>query len=242
MPLTSSPENIDVVILCGGMGTRLKNIVSDRPKVMALVNGQPFLDTLMDYVAGFKFRRFILCVGYMKDFIKKYYIQRSGVQKILFSEEEDSLGTAGAIKNAGPLIQNSPFLVMNGDSFCKIDIKAFLDFHINKKALASIALVSPDKDVDYGVVIVDANARVMSFNEKAKPDINGFINAGMYFFNRDILGFIPRGVKYSLEYDLFPDIINKGVYGYVTRERLIDIGTPERFQKAEGFFEREKIK
>lgn len=232
MPFTSSPENMDVVILCGGMGTRLRNIVSDRPKVMAEVNSRPFLDILIDYVAGYGFKRFILCVGYMKDFIKKYYEQRSSDLKILFSEEKDLLGTAGAIKNAEALIQSNPFLVMNGDSFCKIDIKAFLDFHINKKALASIALVSPDKDADYGVVTVDDNRRIMSFNEKVMPDVDSFISAGVYFFNRDVLDFVPANTNYSLEYDLFPKITDKGIFGYITGESVIDIGTPDRYRDA----------
>lgn len=223
---------MDVVILCGGMGIRLRNIVSDRPKVMAEVNSRPFLDTLIDYVAGFKFRRFVLCVGYMKDFIKENYEHDSSGLDILFSEEKDLLGTAGAIKNAEAFIRSNPFLVMNGDSFCRIDMKKFLDFHFSKNAFISIALASQAKDADYGVVRLDSSQRVISFNEKIKPDIDNFVSAGIYLFNKDAFGLIPSNINYSLEYDFFPNIIDKGIFGYITGEGVIDIGTPDRYRDA----------
>ncbi len=227
-----NPEYIDVVVLCGGLGTRLKKVVSDRPKVMAEVNNKPFLEILIDYIAVFGFRRFVMCVGYMKEKIREHFERRKDVE-ILFSAEEELLGTAGAIKNAEKFIRSNPFLVVNGDSFCRINVKGFLDFHITKKAYASIALVLPEKDADYGVVAIGDDQRILSFNEKREPDTGGFINAGMYFFNRDILKLIPENITYSLEYNLFPHIIDKGIYGYVTGEKLIDIGTPERYRKAE---------
>lgn len=230
-----NPEDIDVVILCGGLGTRLRGIINDRPKVMAEIKGRPFLDILIDHISDYKFKRFILCVGYMKEFIKEYYEKKDTGLTILFSEEKDLLGTAGAIKKVETMIKSNPFLVMNGDSFCNINLRNFLDFYIGKKASASIALVLPEKDVDYGVVTLNSNQRILNFNEKAKLNTDRFINAGMYFFNRDILEFIPSNINYSLEYDLFPRILDKGIYGYITKAKLIDIGTPERFKMAEKF-------
>lgn len=238
--MKTNPENIDVVILCGGLGTRLRGIINDRPKVMAEIKGRPFLDILIDHISNYKFRRFILCVGYMKEFVKEYYEKKNKGLTILFSEEKEPLGTAGAIKNAEPLIKSNPFLVMNGDSFCDINLKSFLDFHIEKKASTSIALVPPEKDADYGVVALDNNRRIVSFNEKARTDNNGFINTGIYFFGREILKLIPPNMSYSLEYDLFPNILDKGVYGYIAREKLIDIGTPERYRIAEKFLSEKK--
>lgn len=237
----SNLGDIDVVILCGGLGRRLKGIINDRPKAMAEINSRPFLDILIDYIAGYKFKRFILCVGYMKDVIKRYYEKRSGGLRILFSEERELLGTAGAIKNAEALIKSNPFLVMNGDSFCRINLRSFLDFHIGKKALASIALVPPEKDTDYGAVAVDSKQRLTSFNEKSIPAARGLTSAGIYFFCRDIFKFIPLRINYSLEYDLFPNLINKGnkgIYGYITKEKLVDIGTPERYKMAKDFLSR----
>lgn len=231
-------EDIDVVILCGGLGTRLRSAVNDRPKAMAEIKNRPFLDILIDYIGGYRFKRFILCVGYMGDVIKKYYGEKNSDPAILFSEEKELMGTAGAIKNAEVLIRSNPFLVVNGDSFCEIDIKKFLYFHVEKKASISVALVSPGKEADYGIVALNDNKRVTSFNEKGKPDNKGFINTGIYFFNRDVLELIPVNIKYSLEYDLFPNILDKGIYGFITEERLIDIGTPERYSKAEKILSR----
>lgn len=229
------PEDTDVVILCGGFGNRLRGIINNRPKVMAEINGRPFIDILIDYILGYKFKRFILCVGYMKEFIKEYYEKKNKSLTVLFSEEKELLGTAGAIKNAEYLIKSNPFLTLNGDSFCNIDLGSFMDFHISKEASASIALVPPEKDADYGVVILDNNQRIVSFNEKTRTDTDSFISAGIYLFNRDILKFIPTNINYSLEYNLFPSIIDKGVYGHVTEGKLIDIGTPERYKMAGKF-------
>lgn len=238
--LRTNPEDIDVVILCGGLGTRLRRTIDDRPKVMAEINGRPFLDFLIDYISDFKFKRFILCIGYMKEFIKGYYEKKNTGFEIFFSEEKVQLGTAGAIKNAESLIKSNPFLVMNGDSFCDINLRSFLGFHISKKTSASIALVIPEMDADYGVVTLDSNQRILNFNEKAKPNTYAFINAGMYFFNRDIFEFIPSDINYSLEYELFPRILDKGIYGYITKANLIDIGTPARFKMAENLLSRKK--
>ena len=240
MPSTLNPKEIDVLILCGGFGKRLRDVINNRPKPMAEINGRPFLDILIDYVASYGFRRFILCIGYMGDVIKQYYQERGSSLTILFSEEREPLGTGGAIKNTEPLIQSNPFLVMNGDSFCPIDLCAFLDFHTSKGALLSIALVKAKETQDYGVIALGESQRIVSFDEKrvgagfcsSPVEGNSFINAGIYLFDNHTLSTIPSHKNFSLEYDLFPKIINREFYGYVTSETLIDIGTPERYEKA----------
>ncbi len=145
-------ESIDVVLLCGGKGQRLKSVVNDRPKVLAEINGRAFLDILIDYIGSFGFKRFILCTGYKADLIREYYKDRSTNLKIIFSEEKRPLGTAGAIKNAQGLIKSSPFLVLNGDSLCKLNLKKFIDSYFQKKALFSIVLVQAKQASEYGVV------------------------------------------------------------------------------------------
>lgn len=236
MTSVSNPEDIDVIVLCGGLGTRLRAAVNGKPKVMADISRRPFLDILIDYIAGFKFKRFILCVGYMGHVIREYYENRmSNIRDLtlLFSEEKELLGTAGAIKNAEALIRSNPFLVVNGDSFCRMDTRNFLDFHIKKKSSLSIALGLPENGADYGNVALGSDQHIVSFNEKAKPNAGNFINAGVYMFSRDVLELIPPKISYSLEYDLFPKNIDKGIYGFITGEKVIDIGTPERYKKAE---------
>ena len=239
-----NPKEIDVLILCGGLGKRLRGVVNDKPKPLADINSRPFLDILIDYVASYGFRRFILCIGYMGDVIKQHYQTRESSLTILFSEEREPLGTGGAIKNAEPLIQSNPFLAMNGDSFCPFDLCAFLDFHTSKGALLSIALVRAEETQDYGVIALGESQRIISFDEKKDRSWSlsqvgaglcpspSFINAGIYLFDSHILSLMPARKAFSLEYNLFPKVINREFYGYVISETLIDIGTPKRYEKA----------
>lgn len=223
-------KKIDVLILCGGLGKRLKSVVSDRPKPMAEIDGHPFLDILIDYVASYGFQRFILCVGYRADIIKQYYRKKSKLVTILFSEESKPLGTAGAVKNAQKIIKSNPFLVMNGDSFCKINLHQFLNFHLSKRALLSIALVKSKKTAEFGVVKLGDSQQIIEFDEKGKAGCSNLINAGIYLFEKEVLSKIPKDKNYSLEYNLFPRM--KKCYGYITEGIFVDIGIPEEYKRA----------
>lgn len=232
-----TPRKIDVVLLCGGLGTRLKTVVHDRPKPMAEINDHPFLDILIDYVSDYGFKRFILCTGYKGDVVRKYYETKNSQAVFLFSEEKEALGTGGAIKNAEPLIQSNVVLVMNGDSFCNLNMLDFLNYHDSKKAFASIALVKKEKPLDCGVVRIDGNGRITGFHEKVKTNDMSLVNAGVYLFSKEVLSLIPAHKNYSLEFDLFPALVqNKAVYGFFTNQPLIDIGTPERYELAKRIF------
>ncbi len=233
------PGKTDVVILCGGKGERLQGVVKDLPKPMADINGRPFLDILIDYLTGFRFRRIILCIGYKAEAIKEYYSHRIS-PAILFSKEDSPLGTAGAIKNAEALVESDAFVVVNGDSFCPVDLNKFLQFHVRKDAEYSVCLAGSGKDTDCGFVTMDSSERVISFNERARPKGDSFINAGMYIFGKRIFQLIEAGKKLSLEYDIIPKLLDGRVYGYKTEEKLIDIGTPERYAVAKRLFNREK--
>ena len=225
-------KDIDVLILCGGLGKRLRSIVSDRPKPMAEINGRPFLDILMDYVSGYGFRRFVLCAGYKSEYIDAYYTTKNGTEKLLISKEEKPLNTAGAVKQAESYIQSENFMVMNGDSICRFDLEDFLRFHIESKAQATIALVEPQKEDDYGVAMMDGDNRITEFQEKGKTKDNGYISTGIYLFQKELLSHMPENSEYSIEYDLLPNLIGRELYGYVAKSKLIDIGTPERFRSA----------
>lgn len=224
-------RDIDVIILCGGLGKRIRTIIDDKPKPMASVGGRPFLDQIMDYVADYGLSRFILCTGYKAKIIEHYYQNKRLFGTILFSEEKKPLGTAGALKNAKRHIKSDPFLVMNGDSICKLDLAEFLRFHIDRDALVSIALVNSKDASDVGAVSLDNTQRVIKFREKSSLRNPGnLINAGIYIFNKKVLSLIPEGKFYSLEYDLFPKLDR--CYGFITNNVLIDIGTPEGYEKA----------
>jgi len=228
-------KNIDVVILCGGLGKRLRPAVNDRPKSLAEINGVAFLDTLIQYVASFGLKRFVLCCGYMGDTIRKHYQQIPGALEIVFSQEKEPLGTGGAIKNAQSLIQSSPFLVLNGDSFCKLNLSDFYKFHLKKKAVLSVALSKPGDDQNSGVVILDRKERIVKFNEKVKPVKGSRCSAGIYLMGKKIFQFMGKDKVFSLEYDLFPVLAEKDCYGYYRKNDFIDIGTPQNLMKASDF-------
>lgn len=226
-------DNRDVLILCGGKGSRLESVVNDRPKPMAEINGRPFLQILIDTITCYGFRRFILCTGFKADFIRNHYDGRESGFSVTISREEQPLGTGGAIKHAEPFIRSDTFLATNGDSLCPLDLNEFLEFHYSKGALLSMALIPSDDESDCGVVRITDSHQIESFNEKAEAGSSAFINAGIYLFEKRILDYIPENKPYSLEYDLFPQLVNDGAYGFVSTGTLTDIGTPERLKMAQ---------
>lgn len=233
-------EKTDVVILCGGLGKRLRSVVDDRPKVMAEIKNEPFLDILIEYAASFGFKRFILCVGYMSEAIGKHYKQKATPFEIIFSEEKEPLGTGGAIKNARSLIQSDPFLAMNGDSFCKLDFRDFYKFHTMKRAMLSVALSKLKNDQSSGVVILDEDGRIAQFKEKVESAKGGYSSVGIYLMQQEI--FHSMGKKaFSLEYDIFPNLVGKDCYGYYRGDEFIDIGTPQNLVNAEAFLKKNNV-
>jgi NDP-sugar pyrophosphorylase family protein len=224
-------KDIYVVILCGGLGNRLRSAVSDRPKVLAEIKNKSFLDILIDNLLKHGFINIILCVGYLKEQIKDHFDCDKDFN-IIFSEEEVPLGTGGALKNARPLINSDPFMLINGDSICDINFKDFLDYHVNKRALMSMVLTRIKNTGDYGNVVLDESNRIVSFKEKIENRGECLINAGIYLMQKDIFLYMPEEDKFSLEYDLFPKIVNEKCYGFIIGSDLIDIGTPERYEKA----------
>ncbi len=235
------PSEIDVVILCGGKGSRLQTVVSDRPKPMAQINESPFLDILIGYYRDAGFRRFILCTGHLSECISNYYAQKDDDLEIVISQENEPLGTAGAVKNAEALIKSQTFMVINGDSFCPVDIRMFLNFHFQRQALMTMVLVESEAANDAGTVRMDESGHITDFQEKIAGDGNVHINAGIYLFQKDVLSEIKHGQKCSLEYDIFPKLITADCFGYISNQELIDIGTPQRLKNARGFFEDKKL-
>ncbi len=227
---------VDAVILCGGLGSRLAGVVNDRPKPMAQIGRRPFLDILIDHFSHFGFRRFVLCTGHRSQFIQEHYSRRSDSLEFVISDEPSPLGTAGAVKNAETLIRSDSFLVANGDSFCPVDLTRFYDFHLEKQAVTSMVVVETQGRDDAGLVAIDDCQRIVGFEEKVSQRPGRCVNAGVYLFQREILSRIPANTKYSLEYDLFPKLVGSGSFAFVCREPLIDIGTPRRYELAKEYF------
>ncbi len=235
------PVDMDVVILCGGKGSRLQEVVDDRPKPMAQINESPFLEILIKCFSGFGFRRFILCTGYMAEAIDQYYKDQGGDLQIVISNEDKPLGTAGAVKNAEKKIRSEHFIVANGDSFCRVDLSEMLDLHFQRQALMTMALIESKAQNEAGTVRLDGSGRIIEFQEKISGVGNVYINAGIYIFSKDVLSGIIGGQKCSLEYDLFPELTNTECFGYISNQKLIDIGTPQRLMSARGFFKDKEL-
>ncbi|UCG58686.1 MAG: hypothetical protein JSU70_04065 [Phycisphaerales bacterium] len=143
---------------------------------------------------------------------------------------------AGTLKNAEELIRSEPFLVTNGDSFCAVDLAQFYEFHLSREALMSMVVVKSEDPADYGSVSLDPSQQIVGFREKGQAERDGYVSAGIYFFRTEILSLIPANTEHSLEYDLFPQLVDRQCYAFVSHERLIDIGTPERYEWASQYF------
>lgn len=235
--MSFSPSSIDVVILCGGKGTRLREVVDDRPKPLASINEKPFLDILIRQFMRAGHRRFILCSGFKGDMIQEYFNTADLPVDICYSHEQTPLGTGGAVKNAESLIRGDSFLVTNGDSCCRADLGAFCESHQRRQALMSIVLARSDDPEEYGSVQVNDDGQIVRFAEKEGFSKRAHVSAGIYLFDRKVLRYIPEGISYSLEYDLFPQLIKlkHNCYGFDSHTPVIDIGTPQRLEKARQY-------
>ncbi|MDO8489046.1 MAG: sugar phosphate nucleotidyltransferase [Candidatus Omnitrophota bacterium] len=229
-------EDTDVLILCGGEGKRLKKISGKTPKPMVRMGRRVFLDIIIENLRRLGFKRIILGIGYQAKFIRKYYTEHKvpGLE-IIFSEEKKPLGTGGAVKKAKRLIKSESFFVLNGDTFLRFNADKFIKFYSQKKSQLLILLKKAKANKDYGAITMDRNSKIISFNEKDCPRSNNFVNGGVYLFNKNVFSQMPKSHKFSLEYDFFPQMIGKGLYGYNEAGTFIDIGTPERYFTAKKY-------
>lgn len=232
--LTDSP---DLLVLCGGQGTRLRSVLIDRPKPLAMIGDRPFIEFVIAPFVRQGVRRVILCTGHLGHQFEEWYADRAHTFELIFSREATPVGTAGAIRHASRWITSRTVIVANGDSVCNIDLRRLLACHVEKRAQATLALTNVDERHDVGVVSMDARQRITAFHEKGADRAGGFHNAGVYVFERSVIDLIPTCQSYSLEYDWLPNLIPAGVYGCVSQGPLYDIGTPERlveFQRVAG--------
>ncbi|MBP7215989.1 MAG: galactokinase [Candidatus Omnitrophica bacterium] len=210
----------------------MRSKVFDRPKVLADINGQAFLDILIKFLAQSGFIRFILCLGYRGDMIRHHVSMQPSHLHFEFSQEDSPLGTAGALKHAQPLITSSQFLVLNGDSLCRIDYGKFFKFHYAHAASTSMVVRFSSDATASGLVVLDHASKIIAFKEKLDQRQSGFINAGIYAMDTSVFSLIPDHMQSSLEYDIFPQLALKAMYGFQTEEELIEIGTPEGLSRA----------
>jgi D-glycero-alpha-D-manno-heptose 1-phosphate guanylyltransferase len=228
--------DLTAAILAGGLGTRLRSVIADRPKVLAEVHQRPFLEYLLDQLAAAKMREVVLCTGYLGDHVRNRLGDTYGSLHLRYSQEPSPLGTGGALRLALPLLMSDPVMVMNGDSFCTADLGGFWSWHCQQHARATLLLTHQVDTRRYGRVELQSDGRIRRFHEKGTESSPGWINGGIYLISRSLLQVIPRGVPISLERDLFPSWVDHGLYGYCHGEAFLDIGVPEAYAVAGHFF------
>src|SRR3989304_10354991 len=236
LTLMNKLSKITAVILSGGLGTRLRSVVLGQPKVLSEVNSRPFIAYLLDQLSQAGVEKVVLCTGYLGEQVKATFGEYYKDITLLYSQERITLGTGGALKLALPLLKSEPVLVLNGDSFCQADFVNFLNQHITKKATASLLLAEVPDFSRYGSVRMSMNGEITSFEEKSRKAGHGLINAGVYLLNNTFLESIPVNINISLEHEMFPLWINKGLYGFQNKGNFLDIGIPQDYAAAGRFF------
>lgn len=230
----------EAIILAGGLGTRLRSVVSDMPKCMAPVAGKPFLHYVISSLQKNGIENFIFSVGYMHEAIEIYLLHNYAELKYSISLEEEPLGTGGAIKLACSKALGKDIIVANGDTIFKINCDLLSQFHKEKNAACTLSL-KPMVNFDrYGVVELNEDYSIKSFKEKQWYQ-SGLINGGVYALN--VEKFLKENLpeKFSFESDylkknILPSNQSPKLYGIIQDEYFIDIGIPEDYERAQKDF------
>lgn len=229
-------SSITAAILAGGRGTRLQSVVADRPKVLAVVRGRPFLSYLLDQLLEAGVQEVVLCTGYMAEQIQEAFGNKYRSLRLFHSQEDAPLGTAGALRHASSFFKSESILVMNGDSFVDTNLRDFWIWHCALGADATVMVVKVLDSGRYGQVQIDGEGHLMGFSEKMEDHGPAWINAGIYLLRHAFLDRITAGGVVSLERDVLPACIGHGLYAYQNQGGFLDIGTPEAYASAESFF------
>jgi len=230
------------MILAGGMGKRLRPVVSDRPKPLAAVEEQPFLEVLIRTIARKGVKRFVLLTGYLSEMIEDHFnaVIVPGVS-IVFSREDTPLGTGGAVKNA-EAHATEPTLLVNGDTFFDADVDRLYRFHKEKSPLVTLSLRLVDDASRYGSVMMDDTGLVTGFREKAETRGSpGLINAGLSLLSLEFISALPAGRSFSMEQEVFPLIAGSGRMAGLRQDgAFFDIGTPESYEQFKSYVRNRK--
>ncbi|MCF8233012.1 MAG: nucleotidyltransferase family protein [Bacteroidales bacterium] len=230
---------MEAIILVGGLGTRLRRVISDLPKAMAPVNGRPFLEYQLAYLKSNGVNRVVLAVGYKKESIIAHFGNEFLQMEIIYAEEEEPLGTGGAILNALPVTKEPQFYILNGDTIFEISLNKLQNVHREKKADLTLALRKVQDTARYGAVTTDEYGRIKGFLEKGETEGEGLINGGIYFGDREFFEQISYPGKFSFEKDVLEqEYRQKRFYGIGFDDYFLDIGIPEDYKRAQDEFKR----
>lgn len=226
---------MEVIVLAGGQGSRLKGVVSDRPKVLADINGRPFLDYLLEHTLKFPVSKIIISLGYMAQSIVDFAGDSYRGIPVEYSREEKPLGTGGAIKKAMEKCSEKRVIIINGDTFFPIDLSDF--YNQSSNSSGAVALKRKSESLRYSF-IKTKNGVITSYTEK-KESGAGLISGGIYCLKKDALKNFPD--SFSIETDYFQRFAAKlNIKGIEYFDFFIDIGTPEDYEKAKTVLGRKR--
>lgn len=224
---------MECIVLAGGLGTRLKGIIGEIPKCMAVVAGQPILYHLFQYLTAQKCSRVILSLGYKHELVSNWLIATDWEFDIQTVIETEALGTGGGIQLAMRAAKNNDVCVINGDTMFDVPLQEMMQFHLSKNAECTLALKKLEHFERYGVVHAGQDENIVSFEEK-KYQESGTINGGIYIINR--AKFLARSLpeKFSFEQNYLEHFVGqKQFFAYKSEAYFIDIGVPEDFAQAQ---------
>lgn len=223
-----------VVIMAGGLGTRLGELTKDKPKPMLEVNDKPMIEHIIDSFVSFGFTKFMISVNYKAEVIKQYFKNGSdfGIE-VIYLEEKMRLGTGGALSLIDFEIKE-PFFIINGDILTKINFESMLSHHSKNNAKITIATKEYEYQIPYGVINSD-NIKITSIIEK--PTKKFLVNAGIYVLNPEVLEYIPKNKFYDMT-SLLESFIEKGdsTISFPIKEYWLDIGRKEEYSKANDHY------
>lgn len=227
----------EAIILAGGFGTRLREVVADVPKPIAPIADQPFLNYIFKYLKHFGFQHVVLSVGYQGEKIQALYGNEFEGISIDYAFEEEPLGTGGAIKFSLEKTTAEEVLVLNGDTFFEVDLDELYQVHDNWLADVTMVLREVEKPDRYGTVVLGDYHRVKQFNEKQNGLDSGLINGGVYLIDKGAFDHLPLPQKFSIEQDYFSTFLEElKIHGFTSQGYFIDIGIPSDYHIANEAF------
>ena len=236
------------VLLAGGFGKRLD--LKDIPKPMYQVAGKPLLEHNVLLLKKHNVKDICILIYHLPEAVKNYFGNGSKWNvNIQYSLEDKPLGTSGAVKNAEWFINKERFFIIYGDNYTNIDLSEMLDFHISQNAKVTIALFDPkevlNSDIAGGVIKMTADNAIDSFTEGKGNAVEGYVNAGVYILEPDVLNMISGNISSDFGRDIFPGLISKGIIikGYLTDSFVLAIDTEDALIRVKEIVQRrEEIK
>jgi mannose-1-phosphate guanylyltransferase len=221
------------VVLVGGEGTRMRPLTETIPKPLIPLVDRPFLDHVLDHLTANGVHEVLLSSPYLESAFEAFLAARHGEPLASWFTETQPLGTGGAVANAVRDLQET-LLVLNGDILTDLDLMALVRSHRERGAAVSITLAPVEDARPFGLVATDGTGRVEEFREKPSELVPGWINAGTYVIDARVLQEVPVGVPVSIEREVFPNLIARGlpVFGYRSRDYWMDLGTPQKYLRA----------